>query len=137
MGPTPLRRADAPHGEIALFAGPRNTNPDPALTPLGHPVDLGCAAPDSGSSTRITPKAEEGEEDDIPFSIKQSFKELRSVKDELERQVRTTLLTHSHLSEAPARRESAFTCGVGGRPEEGLGWPSPPQQDETNGEEID
>ncbi|KAI0254395.1 hypothetical protein BJV78DRAFT_1152493 [Lactifluus subvellereus] len=34
----------------------------------------------------VTPKVEEGGEDDVPVSIRKSFKELRSVKDELERQ---------------------------------------------------
>ena len=43
---------------------------------------------DSGASPRIAPKLEEGAEDDIPVSIRNSFKELRSVKDELEYQVR-------------------------------------------------
>jgi hypothetical protein len=43
-----------------------------------------------GASPRVTPKVEEGGEDDIPVSIRNSFKELRSVKDELERQVRAT-----------------------------------------------
>ncbi|KAF8505610.1 hypothetical protein F5888DRAFT_453967 [Russula emetica] len=68
-------------GEMALFAGPRLSNPNSALTPYDHPFGSGCASP------RIVPKVEEGgEEDGIPVSIKKSFKELRSVKDELERQ---------------------------------------------------
>jgi len=46
---------------------------------------------DSGTSPVIVPKVEEGAEDDIPVSIRKSFKELRSVKDELERQVRASL----------------------------------------------
>ncbi|KAH9966107.1 hypothetical protein BC827DRAFT_795715 [Russula dissimulans] len=86
VGPIPPRRADSSHEEFALLAGSRNTNPNPALTSLGHPEDRSCTAHYSGSSTRITPKTEEGEDDGIPFSIKKSFKELRSVKDELERQ---------------------------------------------------
>jgi len=73
---------------LALFADPRLSNPNSALTPYDHPLS-GCAFP------RIVPKVEEGgEEDDIPVSIKKSFKELRSVKDELDRQVR---LLHSHV----------------------------------------
>jgi len=69
---------------MALFAGPRLSNQNSALTPYDddHPLGPGRASP------RIVPKAEGGgEEDDIPVSIKKSFKELRSVKDELERQV--------------------------------------------------
>lgn len=44
----------------------------------------------------MVPKVEEGAEDDIPVSIRKSFKELRSVKDELERQVRAILSFHVH-----------------------------------------
>ena len=44
----------------------------------------------------MVPKVEEGAEDDIPVSIRKSFKELRSVKDELERQVRAILSIYVH-----------------------------------------
>jgi hypothetical protein len=47
------------------------------------------------ASPKITPKVEEGGEDDVPVSIRKSFKELRSVKDELERQVRATSFPHT------------------------------------------
>jgi len=74
---------------MALFADPRLSISNSALTPYDHPLGSGCASP------RIVPKVEEGgEEDGIPVSIKKSFKELRSVKDELERQVR---LLHFHV----------------------------------------
>jgi hypothetical protein len=74
---------------MSVFAGPRLSNPNSALTPYDHPLGSGCASP------RIVPKVEGGgEEDDIPVSIKKSFKELRSVKDELERQV---CLLHFHV----------------------------------------
>jgi hypothetical protein len=75
--------------ETALFAAPRISNPISALTPSDHPLDSGCASP------RVTPKVEEGGEDDIPVSVRNSFKELRSVKDELERQVRATFFSHT------------------------------------------
>jgi hypothetical protein len=42
-------------------------------------------------TSSLTPIVEGGE-DEIPVSIRKSFKELRSVKDELERQVRALLL---------------------------------------------
>lgn len=51
---------------------------------------------DSNTSPMMVPKVEEGAEDDIPVSIRKSFKELRSVKDELERQVRAILFFHVH-----------------------------------------
>jgi hypothetical protein len=70
--------------ETALFAAPRISNPISALTLSDHPLDSDRASP------RILPKVEAGGEDDIPVSIRKSFKELRSVKDELERQVRAT-----------------------------------------------
>jgi len=69
---------------MALFTGPRLSNPNSVLTPSDQ-LESGCAP------SRFVPKVEEGEEeDDIPVSIKKSFKELRSVRDELERQVRLT-----------------------------------------------
>jgi hypothetical protein len=78
---------------MALFAGPRLSNPNSVLTPYDDPLGSG------GASPRIVPKVEEGgEEDDIPVSIKKSFKELRSVKDEVERQVRL-LYFHVHSPE--------------------------------------
>ncbi|KAH9999317.1 hypothetical protein BJV77DRAFT_1064239 [Russula vinacea] len=67
-------------GETVLFAAPRISNPISALTPSDRPLDFDRASP------KITPKVEEGGEDDVPVSIRKSFKELRSVKDELERQ---------------------------------------------------
>ena len=77
-----LGRTHISHVEMALLAGPRLSNPNSALTPYDHPLGSGRASP------RIVPKVEGGgEEDDIPVFIKKSFKELRSVKDELERQV--------------------------------------------------
>jgi hypothetical protein len=80
---------------LALVTGPRLSNPNSALTPYDHPLGSGCASP------IIAPKVEEvGEEDDIPVSVKRSFKELRSVKDELERQVR---LLHFHIHSSELR----------------------------------
>ena len=77
------------HVEMSLFAAPRLSNSNSALAPYDHLLGSGCASP------RIVPKVEGGgEEDDIPVSIKKSFKELRSVKDELERQV---CLLHFHV----------------------------------------
>lgn len=62
---------------------PRLSNPNSVVTSYGHQLGSGCASP------RIVSTVEEGgEEDGIPAAIKKSFKELRSVKDELERQVR-------------------------------------------------
>jgi hypothetical protein len=77
-----LVRTYVSHLEAVLLAAPRIPNPISALTLSDHSLDHGCASP------RITLKVEEGGEDDIPVSIRKSFKELRSVKDELERQVR-------------------------------------------------
>ncbi|KAI9512189.1 hypothetical protein F5148DRAFT_54941 [Russula earlei] len=76
----------SPGRESISFAVPSTSNSDPALTPLGQPPGLSCTAPDTGSSSRTTPKVGEDEDDDVPFSIRKSFKELKSVKDELERQ---------------------------------------------------
>ncbi|KAI0003091.1 hypothetical protein BJV74DRAFT_571718 [Russula compacta] len=74
--------------ENVLFAVPRVTNPQPhsVLTPSDHTLDSGCTPMDSSASARIISNVEEGGEDDIPVSVRKSFKELRSVKDELERQ---------------------------------------------------
>ena len=79
--PKPLVRTYVSHIEAVFLATPRGLNPISALIPSDHTLDSGCASP------RITLKVEEGGEDDIPVSIRKSFKELRSVKDELERQV--------------------------------------------------
>ncbi len=88
--PILLGRIYSSHVKMALSAGSRIPNPNSALTPSDHPLESACPSP------RIAPKVEEGgEEDDIPVSIKNSFKELRSVKDELERQVRRTSFPRS------------------------------------------
>ena len=69
------------------------TNPtisDPIVMPSKSSLEgRGTSIPRMTSS--LTPIIEGGE-DDIPVSIRKSFKELRSVKDELERQVRALLL---------------------------------------------
>ncbi|KAI0303246.1 hypothetical protein BC826DRAFT_965799 [Russula brevipes] len=72
--------------ESALYATPSITNSTSTLTAPDHPLVPGCTPPDLGVSPGITPTAEAGGEDEIPDSIRKSFKELRSVKDELERQ---------------------------------------------------
>jgi len=71
---------------------PRTSNPNlnSALTPLDNPSKSEYMSP------MMVPKVEEGAEDDIPVSIRKSFKELRSVKDELECQVRVILPFHVH-----------------------------------------
>jgi hypothetical protein len=95
MTPRLLGRTYISRVEIALFTGSRLSNPNSALTPYDHPLGSGCVSP------RTVPKLEEGgEEDGIPVSIKKSFKELRSVKDELERQVR---LPHLHVYSSELR----------------------------------
>ena len=74
----------------------RLSNPNSALTLYDHPLGSGCASP------RVVPKVEGGgEEDEIPVSIKKSFKELRSVKEELQRQV---CLHHFYVLHLPELR---------------------------------
>jgi hypothetical protein len=64
------------------------------MTPFDNQSKSGYMNIDSGTSPVMAPKVEEGAEDDIPVSIRKSFKEHRSVKDELERQVRAILPFH-------------------------------------------
>ncbi len=63
----------------------RGSNPTSALSEYPLTIRRTSTGPSAASS--VTIKVEEGGEDDIPVSIKNSFRELRSVKDELERQV--------------------------------------------------
>lgn len=84
------------HIEHIRFVVPRTPNTNSALTPLDNPSKSDYMAIDPSMSPMMALKVEEGAEDDIPVSIRKSFKELRSVKDELERQVRAILPFHVH-----------------------------------------
>ncbi|KAF8259653.1 hypothetical protein EI94DRAFT_1008950 [Lactarius quietus] len=64
---------------------PRVSNPASALSEHSLSIRRTSTGPSAASS--VTVKVEEGGEDDIPVSIRNSFRELRSVKDELEIQV--------------------------------------------------
>ena len=90
------RRHVYAHIEHIGFVVPRNSNPNSVLIPFHNPSKSDDMAIDSNTSPMMVPKVEEGAEDDIPVSIRKSFKELRSVKDELERQVRAILSFHVH-----------------------------------------
>ena len=92
--PRTRRRLDAPHIEHIRLVVPGSLNPNSALTPFDNQSKSGYMTIDSGTSPVMAPKVEEGAEDDIPVSIRKSFKELRSVKDELEHQVRAILPFH-------------------------------------------
>jgi hypothetical protein len=87
-GPKTQRRVYASHIEHVVFAVSRTSDPNSASTSSDNTLKPGYTTFDFGAFPRITPKLEEGVEDDIPVSIRNSFKELRSVKDELEYQVR-------------------------------------------------
>jgi hypothetical protein len=75
------------HIERIVFAVSKTSDPISALTPADSPFKPIYTTSDSGAFPRVTPKVEECVEDDIPVSVRKCFKELRSVKDELERQV--------------------------------------------------
>ncbi|KAI0269142.1 hypothetical protein BC834DRAFT_864953 [Gloeopeniophorella convolvens] len=61
-------------------------NPTFASQLPGKPLHARPYASDTGTSQRVSVKVEEGETDDIPDSIKRSFRERKSLKEELERQ---------------------------------------------------
>jgi hypothetical protein len=104
--PKTQRHVYSSHIEHVVFAVSRTSEPNSASTPSNNTLKSGYTAFDSGTSPRITPKLEEGVEDDIPVSIRNSFKELRSVKDELEHQVRIVVLfTYITRAKPLARRK--------------------------------
>jgi hypothetical protein len=63
----------------------RASNPTTSLSE--HPLSIRRTSTGPSAASSVTVKVEEGMEDDIPVSIRKSFRELRSVKDELESQV--------------------------------------------------
>ncbi|KAH9077343.1 hypothetical protein EDB83DRAFT_1699515 [Lactarius deliciosus] len=60
----------------------RVSNPASALSE--HPLTIRRTSTGPSAASSVTVKVEEGGEDDIPVSIRNSFRELRSVKEELE-----------------------------------------------------
>ncbi|KAN0131470.1 hypothetical protein V8E53_010847 [Lactarius tabidus] len=62
----------------------RVSNPTSALSE--HQLSIRRTSTGPSAASSVTIKVEEGGEDDIPVSIRKSFRELRSVKDELESQ---------------------------------------------------
>jgi hypothetical protein len=81
--PRTRRRVYVVHLEHIRFVVPDpSLNPNSALTPVDNQSKSGYMTIDSGTSPVMAPKVEEGAEDDIPISIRKSFKELRSLKDE-------------------------------------------------------
>jgi hypothetical protein len=94
MAPRPPRKVYAPRIEDAFSAVP--TIPKSVVTSSKKSSEGRRTSAGPRMAPNVT-QIVEGGEDDIPVSIRNSFKELRSVKDELERQVRAVLpfLVHS------------------------------------------
>jgi hypothetical protein len=83
----PTRKAYAPLVENPLSAAAVPTVSNSIITLSKNSLEGRRASTGSRMDPSDEPTVEEGGEDDVPVFIRKSFKELRSVKDELERQV--------------------------------------------------